>query len=64
MNATAATLEDGIHYDDTIGEYIVVVRQQIVNYATHWATAAWQFKEANRVQREHEQRCPIERMTQ
>lgn len=48
-----ANLPDGIYFDQSIGEHRVIVSGQTVNYATHWSTAVYQFKEACRVRREH-----------
>jgi hypothetical protein len=46
-------LADGVHYDQAIGEHKVIVGGEVVNYATHWSTACYQFKEASRARREH-----------
>ena len=51
-------LADGVHFDEIIKEYVVVVGGEIVNYAFHWSTATAQYKEASRVRREHRDSCP------
>jgi hypothetical protein len=53
-------LSDGVHFDEAIGEHVVVVGGQIVNYAFHWSTGIAQFKEALRVRREHLRCNPAE----
>lgn len=56
--AVNMVLADGVHFDETINEHVVVVSGQIVNYATHWSTACHQYTEALRAIREHFQSCP------
>lgn len=53
-------LSDGVHFDEAIGEHVIVVGGQIVNYAFHWSTGLAQFKEACRVRREHFASNPAE----
>ena len=51
------TIKDGYHFDASIGEYVVVLDGEIVNYATHQSTATFQYTEALRMRRIHGQRC-------
>lgn len=56
--AVEFVLEDGIHYDPSIQEYVVALDGEIINYATHQSTAWFQYSEALRLRREHIQRQP------
>lgn len=58
ISSVNLVLADGVHFDEIIKEYVVVVGGEIVNYAFHWSTATAQYKEASRVRRDHRESCP------